>query len=108
MRPAANMTGLIKKAICGGCYLDGLFGNDDQVPWTVESSRVLGRRVGQFRNERSLSQEALAHLAGVSKNHVQVIEAAGRPDSRKLLNLRLETLYGLAEALGVDPWDLVR
>ena len=55
-----------------------------------------------------MSQETLAHLAGCSKNHVQVIEAAGRIDMGRPINLRLSTLFGIAEALGVEPWDLVR
>lgn len=55
-----------------------------------------------------MSQEALAHKAGCSKNHVQVIEAAGRLDEAKPINLRLSTFYGIADALGVEPWDLVR
>jgi transcriptional regulator with XRE-family HTH domain len=54
-----------------------------------------------------MSQEALAHLAGCSKNHIQVIEAAGRAGHARVINLRLTTLYGLAEALGLTPWALI-
>lgn len=54
-----------------------------------------------------MSQETLAHRAGCSKNHVQVIEAAGRLDVGRPINLRMTTLYGIADALGVEPWDLV-
>lgn len=78
------------------------------MPWTTDTSRLLGQRVRELREEQALSQEALAHKAGCSKNHIQVIEAAGRLDMGRPINLRLTTLYGLAEALGVEPWDLVR
>jgi transcriptional regulator with XRE-family HTH domain len=78
------------------------------VPWDDDAARLLGRRVRRLREGLVLSQEALAHRAGCSKNHVQLIEAAGRRAPARPVNLRLTTLYGLADALGVTPWDLVR
>ncbi|MCR1782046.1 helix-turn-helix transcriptional regulator [Nocardioides carbamazepini] len=78
------------------------------MPWDDEVARLLGGRVRQLRERRAMSQEALACRAGCSKNHVQVIEAAGRADLGRPINLRLSTLFGLADALGVEPWDLVR
>jgi len=88
--------------------MEGPSRNDVRVPWDAETSRVLGQRVRQLREERRITQEALAHEAGCSKNHVQVIEAAARPGASRVVNLRLTTLYGIAEALGVEPFDLVR
>ncbi len=78
------------------------------MPWTAATSRELGKRVRELREEKSMSQEALAHKAGCSKNHVQVIEAAGRLDVARPINLRMSTFYGIADALGVEPWDLIR
>ncbi|MDQ6525624.1 helix-turn-helix transcriptional regulator [Nocardioides sp. LHD-245] len=83
------------------------------MPWDDGDARVLGRRVRRLREDRAMSQEALARRAGCSKNHVQLIEAAGRaaeapPRGARPINLRLSTLYGLADALGVQPWELVR
>ncbi|WGX94849.1 helix-turn-helix domain-containing protein [Nocardioides sp. L-11A] len=78
------------------------------MPWDADAGRLLGKRVRQLRAEKNLTQEALAHLAGCTKNHVQVIEAAGRLDVGRPINLRLSTLFGIAEALEVEPWDLIK
>lgn len=78
------------------------------MPWNAATSRLLGQRVRELRHQRDLTQEALAYRAGCSKNHIQVIEKAGQPGARREVNLRMKTLYGIADALGVEPWDLVR
>lgn len=77
------------------------------MPWTATESRLLGQRVHELRIQRKLTQERLAQYAHCSKNHIQVIEKAGRSEDL-VVNLQMETLYGLADALEVDPWDLVR
>lgn len=82
--------------------------DDVLVSWDDAAAVVLGRRVRRLREECGLSQEALARRADCSKNHLQVIEAAGRGVVARVVNPRLTTLYGLADALGVEPWDLVR
>ncbi|MCR1781779.1 helix-turn-helix domain-containing protein [Nocardioides carbamazepini] len=83
------------------------------MPWSADAGRLLGQRVRQLRDEKALTQEALAQLAGCTKNHVQVIEAAGRAapgrvDMGRQINLRMDTLFGIAEALDVHPWDLIK
>jgi transcriptional regulator with XRE-family HTH domain len=61
----------------------------------------LGRAIRRLRQARDLTIEVLAFKAGMSPRHLGRIEQGhGNP--------RLETLFGLADALGVTFEDLVR
>ena len=51
---------------------------------------------------RGLSQEKLAELAQVSRSHISAIEAPGMAHS-----FSLEVFYNIADALEVDPADLI-
>jgi transcriptional regulator with XRE-family HTH domain len=55
----------------------------------------------RLRNAKGLSQEALAHEAGVNRSYLARIEA-GRP------YVGLDIIGRLAEALEVEPAELVR
>lgn len=57
-------------------------------------------RVSAFRHERGLSQGDLATRASMPQQHLQRIEAGKQ-------NITLATLDRLAEALGVDPAELL-
>ncbi len=77
--------------------------------WNKSRSRAFGERVRELRLAAGMSQESLAHEAGISKNQMQLIEAgrgsaseAGPPS-----NPRMTTLYGLAAALDVPPQELL-
>ncbi|MGV8084522.1 MAG: helix-turn-helix domain-containing protein [Coriobacteriia bacterium] len=59
-----------------------------------------GRRLRRLRQERNLSQEELAHLAGLDRTYVSSCEAGRR-------NATIKTIVRLAEALNVDPSALV-
>ncbi|GAA3663443.1 hypothetical protein GCM10022202_26540 [Microbacterium marinilacus] len=61
------------------------------------------------RHERGISQEALAHDAGITKNAVQLIEAgrATGSETGRASNPRLSTVYGIADALGVEAQVLL-
>ncbi len=79
------------------------------MPWDVETARAFGARVRELRRSAGLSQEGLAYRAGITKNQVQLIEA-GRGSAREagpISNPRMRTLFGLAEALGVTPPELL-
>ncbi|NIH78807.1 transcriptional regulator with XRE-family HTH domain [Amycolatopsis viridis] len=71
--------------------------------------RALATRVRRFRRERDLSQADLADRAGVSRSVVAELErsrlATGGP--RPTRNITLDTLFRMAEALGVHPADLL-
>ena len=59
-----------------------------------------GERLREARASKGLSQEELAHLAGIHRTHVSLIERSRR-------SVRLETLERLCRALGVQPAQLV-
>ena len=62
----------------------------------------LGIAIATLRKVRGMSQEKLAELAHVSRSHISAIEAPGiaHPFS-------LEVFYNIADALEVDPADLI-
>lgn len=62
--------------------------------------RPLGGAVKRLRVERGLSQEALDGIAGLHTNHIGGIERGER-------NVTLATLFKLAEALNVNPDELL-
>jgi transcriptional regulator with XRE-family HTH domain len=57
-------------------------------------------RLHALRQERGLSQEGLAAVAGLDRTYVSSCEAGRR-------NVTLRTIYRLAAALEVDPAELV-
>lgn len=63
----------------------------------------LGIAIAALRKMRGLSQEQLAEKANVSRSHISAIEAPGlvRPFS-------LEVFFNIADALEIDPADLIR
>jgi HTH-type transcriptional regulator, competence development regulator len=59
------------------------------------------RRLKQLRRERALSQRALSGLSGVSLDAVNRLETGKR-------RAQLITIRKLAEALGVEPKELMK
>jgi transcriptional regulator with XRE-family HTH domain len=59
-----------------------------------------GRAVRRARRDRDMSQEALAHAAGLAAKHVSEIERANR-------DVRLTTLLQIADGLGMRPGELL-
>ena len=62
----------------------------------------LGIAIAALRKMRGMSQEQLAEKANVSRSHISAIEAPGlvRPFS-------LDVFFNIADALEVDPADLI-
>ena len=62
----------------------------------------LGIAISTLRKMRGLSHEQLAERANVSRSHISSIEAPGiaRPFS-------LEVFFNIADALEIDPADLI-
>ena len=62
----------------------------------------LGIAISTLRKMRGLSQEQLAERANVRRSHISSIEAPGiaRPFS-------LEVFFNIADALEIDPADLI-
>src|SRR5262245_17919394 len=63
-------------------------------------TRRFGERLREVRSARGLSQEDLAHAAGLHRTHVSLIERDRRA-------VRLDTLEKLARALQVEPASLI-
>lgn len=59
-------------------------------------------RLRELRLRKGLTQEAFAEQAGFSYKYYQAVEAGRKRD------LRLSTLERLAEAHGVELWQLLR
>lgn len=62
----------------------------------------LGIAIAALRKLRGLSQEQLAEKAGVSRSLISVIEAPGMA-----YGFSLEVFFNIADALEIDPADLI-
>ncbi len=62
----------------------------------------LGIAIALFRRLKGLSQEALAEKAGISRTLLSNIEAPGMAYS-----FSLDVFFNLADALEIDPADLI-
>jgi len=66
---------------------------------TIEAMKI-GKNLRRLRSERFMTREELAELTGLHRDHIGRIE-------RNEVEPRIPTVRGLAEALGVDPSELV-
>ena len=60
-----------------------------------------GNRVKELRKEKGLSQEELAHLAGLHRTYVGMIERAEK-------NITLNNIEKIANALDVNIYELFK
>ena len=67
---------------------------------TSSPKRILAENLRRIREATALSQEALADRAGLHRTYISSIERGER-------NVSLENIFLLAEALGVQPADMV-
>ncbi|HEX3898341.1 MAG TPA: helix-turn-helix transcriptional regulator [Mycobacteriales bacterium] len=65
-----------------------------------ELQRTLGENLRRFRQDRGLSQEALADLIGVHRTYLGGVERGER-------NLTLKSVERIAESLGLEPMSLL-
>jgi transcriptional regulator with XRE-family HTH domain len=63
--------------------------------------KLLLKRLRQLREVHGLSQEAFAELSGISYKYYQAVEAGRKRE------LRLSTLERLANAYGIEVWELL-
>ena len=66
---------------------------------TIEVMKI-GKNLRRLRGERFMTREELAELTGLHRDHIGRIE-------RNEVEPRIPTIRGLAEALSVDPSELV-
>ena len=62
---------------------------------------VLAKNMRRLRAERGFSQEALAHESGINRTYLSSVERSER-------NVSIDNIARIAEALGVEPWTLLR
>lgn len=66
----------------------------------LKISAIFGEILRRYRSERGISQEELAHLAGVDRTFISRLERGIRQPT-------ITTLIGIGEALGVSSAELV-
>ncbi|MDA0558315.1 helix-turn-helix domain-containing protein [Burkholderia pseudomallei] len=69
-------------------------------PSQQAARRRLSANLKVFRSKRDISQEALADRAGLHRTYISQVE-------RELINVSLDNIVLLAEALGVQVTDLL-
>lgn len=78
--------------------------------WNETKAQQFGETLKKLRSASGLSQESLAHQAGITKNQLQLLEsgrASGRKDDSGPSNPRMTTLDGLAEVFGISVSELM-
>lgn len=77
-------------------------------PLDEDVARELGAFLKRTREASGASQEDVAHRAGISRNHLQVIEM-GLSDraSKKPFNPHLSVLLNMCRALDVSMTDVI-
>ena len=69
---------------------------------TMATVKIDGAKLRRLRTHRFLSREELAEIAGLHRDHI------GRLERDEVRDSRLPTIRKLTEALGVDPYELVK
>jgi transcriptional regulator with XRE-family HTH domain len=62
--------------------------------------QIFGSNLRRLRNDRGLSQEALAELAGIDRTYVSALE-------RQVYSVSIDTIEKLARVLDVKPTELL-
>jgi transcriptional regulator with XRE-family HTH domain len=68
---------------------------------TMAAVKIDGTKLKNLRERRFISREELAEKVGSHRDHI------GRLERGEIANPRMTTIRNLAEALGVDPTELV-
>ena len=63
----------------------------------------LGRRIQELRKSNTLTQEQLAEILDISRQHLASVEAPGMSHG-----LSLELLFKIATVLEVEPYQLLK
>ena len=72
------------------------FDNRERLEW-------LSYAVGYYRRKKGYSQEKLAEMLGISRQHLASVEAPGMNRG-----LSLELLFNIATALEIEPYLLLK
>lgn len=63
--------------------------------------KKVGKRIREIRQKKGLSQEVLAHEAGLDRSYVGSVERGER-------NISIINLHRIAKALDVEPFELLK
>ena len=63
--------------------------------------KAFGVVISKLRVQKGLTQESLSGLAGIARSHLAALENGEK-------TAKLDTLWRIAEALGISPGELVR
>ncbi len=69
----------------------------------AERMENLSYAIGYYRKKKGYSQERLAELLNISRQHLASVEAPGMNRG-----LSLELLFNIATVLEVEPWQLLK
>jgi transcriptional regulator with XRE-family HTH domain len=67
----------------------------------VKPLQYLAENLPRLRRHKNLTQEGLSEKSGVEYKYLQKIEGG------VVIGVRLHTINRLAEALGVEAWELI-
>ena len=65
------------------------------------NSKAFGLVISRLRTEKGMSQESLSAFAGISRSHLTMLENGKK-------TARLDTVFHIADALGIRPAELIR
>lgn len=63
----------------------------------------LGARIAYFRRLRRMTQEEFAEALGLSWSFIALVESPSR-----VAGVSLETLFKMADVLGIEPYELLQ
>ena len=69
----------------------------------TERMENLSYAIGYYRKKKGYSQETMAELLGISRQHLASVEAPGMNRG-----LSLELLFNIATVLEIEPWQLLK
>jgi transcriptional regulator with XRE-family HTH domain len=69
---------------------------------TMSGVKIDGAKLRKLRTHRFVSRDELAEMTGLHRDHI------GRLERNEVEDSRLPTIRKLAEALDVDPHELVK
>lgn len=69
----------------------------------VERYRDLGCAISYYRKRKGLTQERLAEMIGISRQHLGAIEA---PNMHRAISL--DVLFNIAAVLEIEPYILLK
>ncbi len=69
---------------------------------SMDQIQKIGQRISFYRHQRNMTQKELAEKASISLSYISKIESSGTDITFSLLSL-----YQIAEALGLQPYQLL-